>query len=99
MHPRTLIKHCVRGDGEQIRKILQRIKKIVGKRWLDDMERIAEGDRAAERLAQGRQRKQRYTDYNQRGLRPRYCRVIANARTLYVIFYFLNACSKLLNRK
>ena len=27
------------------------------------------------------------------------CRVIANARTLYVIFYFLNACSKLLNRK
>ena len=28
-----------------------------------------------------------------------FCRVIANAWTLYVIFYFLNACSKLLNRE
>ena len=32
-------------------------------------------------------------------LTPVSCRVIANAWTLYVIFYFLNACSKLLNRK
>ena len=36
------------------------------------MEGIAEGDRAAERQAQGRQRRQRYIDYILRGLRPRY---------------------------
>ena len=36
------------------------------------MEGIAEGDRAAERQAQGRQRRQRYIDYTLRGLRPRY---------------------------
>ena len=36
------------------------------------MEGNAEGDRAAELLAQARQRRQRYIDYNLRGLRPRY---------------------------
>ena len=36
------------------------------------MEGIAEADRAAERQAQGRQRRQRYIDYTLRGLRPRY---------------------------
>ena len=36
------------------------------------MESIAEADRAAERQAQGRQRRQRYIDYTLRGLRPRY---------------------------
>ena len=36
------------------------------------MEGIVEADRAAERQAQGRQRRQRYMDYSLRGLRPRY---------------------------
>ena len=40
--------------------------------WPDDMEGIKEADRAAERQAQGRQRRQRYIDYTLRGLRPRY---------------------------
>ena len=53
------VKHCVRGDGEEIRNFLQRLKNIVNKRWPDDMEGIAEGDRAAELQAQGRQRRQR----------------------------------------
>ena len=67
------VEHCVRGDGEEIRNFLNRIKKIVGKGWpKDDMEGIVEADRAAERQAQGRQRRQRYIDYTLRGLRPRY---------------------------
>ena len=36
------------------------------------MQGIVEADRAAERQAQGRQRRQRYIDYTLRGLRPRY---------------------------
>ena len=63
---------CVRGDGEEIRNVLHRRKKIVDKECRDDMEGIAEGDRAAERQAQGGQRRQRYIDYTLRGLRPRY---------------------------
>ena len=66
------VEQCVRGDGEEIRNFLHRIEMIVDKRWPDDMESIAEGDRAAERLAQGKQRRQRYIDYTLRGLRPRY---------------------------
>ena len=66
------VEHCVRGDGEEIRNILHRIKKIVDKGWTDDMEGIVEADTAAERQAQGRQRRQRYIDYTLRGLRPRY---------------------------
>ena len=66
------VEHCVRGDGEEIRNFLHRIKKIVDKGWPDDMDGIAEADRAAERQAQGRQRRQRYIDYTLRGLRPRY---------------------------
>ena len=66
------VKHRVRGDGGEIRNFLHRIKKIVDKGWPDDMEGIAEGERAAERLAQGRQRRQRYIDQTLRGLRPRY---------------------------
>ena len=69
---RMEVEHCVRGDGEEIRNFLDRIKKIVVKRWPDTMEGIAEADRAAERQAQGTQRRQRYIDYTLRGLRPRY---------------------------
>ena len=66
------VEHCVRGDREEIRNFLHRIKKNVDKGWPDDMEGTVEADRAAERQAQGRQRRQRYIDYTLRGLRPRY---------------------------
>ena len=69
---RIYVEQCVRGDGEKIRNFFHRIKKIVDKGWPDDMEGIAEGDRAAERLTQGRQRRQLYIEYTLRGLRPRY---------------------------
>ena len=48
---RMEVEHCVRGDGEDIRNFLHRIKKIVDKWWPDDMDGIAEADRAAERQA------------------------------------------------
>ena len=66
------LEHCVRGDGEEIRNFLHRKKKIGDKGWPDDMEGIVEADRAAERQAQGRQRRQRFIDFTLRGLRPRY---------------------------
>ena len=66
------VEHCVRGDVEEIKIFLHRIKKIVDKGWLDDMEGLAEVDRAAERQARGRQRRQRHFDYSLRGFRPRY---------------------------
>ena len=70
---RMEVEHCVRGDGEEMRNFLHRIMKIVDKGWPDDMEGFAEADRAAaERHAQGRQRRQRYIEYTLRGLRPRY---------------------------
>ena len=69
---RMEVEHCVRGDGEEIRNFLHRIKKIVEKGWPDDMEGIAEADRTAESQVQRRQRRQRYIDYTLRGLRPRY---------------------------
>ena len=66
------VEHCVQGDGEEIRNFLHRIKKLVDKGWPDDMEGLVEADRAAERQAQRRQRRQRYIVYTLRGLRPRY---------------------------
>ena len=52
---RMEVEHCVRGDGEEIRNFLQRLKKTVDKGWPDDMKDIAEADRAADCQAQGRQ--------------------------------------------
>ena len=74
---RMEVEHCVRGDGEEIRNCLHRKKKIVDKGWPDDMEGILEADKAAERQAQGRQRRQRFIDYTLRGLRPRYLQIKA----------------------
>ena len=65
------VEHCVRGDGEEIRNFLHRVKKIVDKGWPDE-EGIVERYGAAERRAQGRQKRQRYIDYTLRALRPRY---------------------------
>ena len=38
---RMEVEHCVRGNGEEVRNFLHRIKKIVDKGWPDDMEGIA----------------------------------------------------------
>ena len=69
---RMEVERCIRGDGEQIRNFLHRIKRTVDKGWPDDMEGIAAADNGAERAAQGRQRGQRYIDYSLKRLRPRY---------------------------
>ena len=66
------VEHCIRGDGEEIRNFLHRIKRTVDKSWPDDMNGIEAAHHAAEREAQGRQRRQRYVDYSLRGFRPRY---------------------------
>ena len=66
------VEHCIRGDGEEIRNFLHRIKRTVDKGWPDDMEGIAPADHGAKRTAQGRQRRQRYIDYSLKGLRFRY---------------------------
>ena len=69
---RMQVEHCIRGDGEEIRNFLHRIKRSVDKGWPDDMEGIAPADHGAERAAQGRQRRQRYIDYSLKVLKPRY---------------------------
>ena len=69
---RMEVEHCIRGDGEDIRNFLHRIKRTVHKGWPDDLNGIEAAHHAAEREAQGRQRKQRYIDYSLKGFRPRY---------------------------
>ena len=71
---RMEVEHCVRRDGEEIRNFLHRIKRTVDKGWPDGMTGVARPEQAAERVAQARQRKQRYIDYSLRGLRPNYLR-------------------------
>ena len=66
------VEHCIRGDGEEIRNFLHRIKRTVDKGWPDDLNGIEAAQYAAERAAQGRQRRQRYIDYSLKGLRPKY---------------------------
>ena len=69
---RMEVEHRIRGDGEEIRNFLHRIKRTVDKCWPDDLNGIEAAHHAAEREAQGRQRRQRYTDCSLKGLRPRY---------------------------
>ena len=69
---RMEVEHCIRGDGEEIRNFLHRIKQAVDKGSPDDMNGIEAAQQIAERAAQSRQRRQRYMDYSLRGLRPRY---------------------------
>ena len=66
------VEHCIRGDGEEIRNFLHRIKRTVDKGSPDDLNGIEAAQHNAERNAQGRQRRQRYIDYSLKGLRPRY---------------------------
>ena len=69
---RMEVEHCIGGDGEEIRNFLHRIQRTVDKGWPDDLNGIEAAQHAAEREAQGRQRRQMYMDYSLRGLRPRY---------------------------
>ena len=69
---RMEVEHCIRGDGEEIRNFLHRIKRTVDKGWPDDLNGIEAAQHNAERAAQGRQRRQRYIDYSLKGLRPKY---------------------------
>ena len=66
------VEHCIRTDGEENRNFSHRIKRTVDKGWPDDLNGIEAAHHAAEREAQGRQRKQRYIDHSLKGLRPRY---------------------------
>ena len=66
------VEHCIRGDGEEIRNFLHRIKRTVDEGWPDDLNGIEVAHHNAEHEAQGRQRRQRYIDYSLKGLRPRY---------------------------
>ena len=68
---RMEVEHCIRGDGEEIRNFLHRIKRTVDKGWPDDLNGIEATHHAAEREAQGRQRRQRYIDYSVKRLRSR----------------------------
>ena len=69
---RLEVESCIRGDGEEIRNFLHRIKRTDDKGWPDDMNGIEAAQQNAERAAQGRQRRKMYMDYSLRGLRPRY---------------------------
>ena len=66
------VENCIRGDGEIIRNFLHHIKRTVDKGWPDDLNGIEAAHHAAERAAQGRQRRQRYVDYTLKGLTARY---------------------------
>ena len=66
------VEHCFRGDGEEIRTFLHRIKRTVDKGWPDDMKGFAVADHCAETTAQAGQRRQRYIDDSMKGLRPRF---------------------------
>ena len=48
---RMEVEHCIRGDGEEIRNFLHRIKRTVDKGWPDDMSGVAGPQQAAERDA------------------------------------------------
>ena len=66
------VEHCIRGDGEEIRNFSHRIKRTVEIGWTDDLNGIEAAHHNQEREAQGRQRRQRYSDYSLKRLRPRY---------------------------
>ena len=71
------VKHCIRGDGVEIRNFSHRIKRTVDKGWPDDLNGFEAAHQNAEREAQGRQRRQRYIDYSLKGLRPGYLQLKA----------------------
>ena len=62
---------CIRGDREEIRNFLHRIKRTVDKGWPDDLNGIEVAHHNAERDARGRQRRQRCINYSLKRLRTR----------------------------
>ena len=60
---RMEVEHCIRGDGEEIRNFLHRIKRTVDMGWPVDLNGIEAAHHNAERDAPGQQRRQRYIDY------------------------------------
>ena len=69
---RMEVELCIRGNGEEIWNFLHCIKRTVDKGWPNDLNGFEAAHHAAEREAQGRQRRQGYIDYSVKGLRPRY---------------------------
>ena len=65
---RTEVEQCIRGNGTEILKFLHRIKRMVDKSWLHDMNSIEATQQNAERDAQARRSRQRYFDYSLKGL-------------------------------
>ena len=63
--------HCSRKNCEETRNLLYSVKRT-DKCWPDDVNGIPLAQKNPEQAAQETQRKQRYTDYSLRGLRPRY---------------------------
>ena len=55
---RMEVEHCIRGDEEEFRNFLHRIKRTVDKDWPDDLNGVEAAHHAAERAAQERQRRQ-----------------------------------------
>ena len=68
---RMEVEHCFRGDGEELRNFVHRIKRTVNKSWPDDLNGMEAAHHAAERETQARQRRQKYIDCSLKGLRPR----------------------------
>ena len=79
---RLEVEHCVRRDGEEIRNFLHRIKKTIDKGWPDDTNGIPNAQGDAERTTQKRQQKQKYMDYNLRGLKPNYLQLKAREQLM-----------------
>ena len=69
---RREVENCIRGDGEEIRNFLHRIKRTVDKGRPDNLNGNEAAHQVAEREARGRQRRQRYIDYSLKRLRSRY---------------------------
>ena len=69
---RMEVEHCIRGDGEEIRNLLHRIKRTVDKSWPDDLNGFEAARHAAEHATQGRQRRPSCIDYLLKILRPKY---------------------------
>ena len=57
---RMEVEHCKRDDLDEIRNFLRRIKKTVDKGWPENMVGIAVAEQKAERIAQAKQRRQRF---------------------------------------
>ena len=85
-----------RGDAEEIRNFLHRIKRTVDRGWPNDLNGIEAAHHAAEQETHGRQRGQRHIDYSLKRLRPRYLQrkaqkyLMENPNATWNDFYYRN---------